>query len=168
MDPPWQLASSNPTRGVRAWEISLSTAAWSHSVVGTMLQVAIGYQQLGDNLIQDIPIAEVQDSGLMFMWVINAKYRFAINMLEKWGYKYDGLFAMCCVCTSLLCPISALGPVLGGDRLIDELAWVKQTVNRRLAKSHGYYLQHAKETCLIALKVHYQCLCWPVARVPCC
>lgn len=23
------------------------------------------------------------------------------------------------------------------------------TVNRRLAKSHGYYLQHAKEVCLV-------------------
>lgn len=52
-------------------------------------------------------------------------------------------------------------------RLIDELAWVKQTVNRRLAKSHGYYLQHAKETCLVAVKVCgasqccscYACLC---------
>ena len=34
--------------------------------------------------------------------------------------------------------------------LIDEVVWVKQTVNRRLGKSHGYYLQHAKETCLVA------------------
>ena len=39
------------------------------------------------------------------------------------------------------------------SRLVDEVAWVKQTVNRRLAKSHGYYLQHAKETCLVGLKV---------------
>ena len=30
--------------------------------------------------------------------------------------------------------------------------WVKMTVNRRLAKSHGYYLQHAKEVCLVARK----------------
>ncbi len=30
--------------------------------------------------------------------------------------------------------------------------WVKTTVNRRLAKSHGYYLQHAKETCLVGRK----------------
>lgn len=26
------------------------------------------------------------------------------------------------------------------------------TVNRRLAKGHGYYLQHAKETCLVGKK----------------
>lgn len=34
-------------------------------------------------------------------------------------------------------------------RLVDEIVWVKVTVNRRLAKSHGYYLQHAKEVCLV-------------------
>lgn len=32
---------------------------------------------------------------------------------------------------------------------MDEIVWVKMTVNRRLAKSHGYYLQHAKEVCLV-------------------
>jgi len=26
---------------------------------------------------------------------------------------------------------------------------VKMTVNKRMAKSHGYYLQHAKEVCLV-------------------
>ena len=30
--------------------------------------------------------------------------------------------------------------------------WVKQTVNGKIAKGHGYYLQHAKETCLIGYK----------------
>ncbi len=37
-------------------------------------------------------------------------------------------------------------------RMVDEIVWVKMTVNRRLAKSHGYYLQHAKEVCLVAKK----------------
>lgn len=35
--------------------------------------------------------------------------------------------------------------MLGPFRVVDEIVWVKMTVNRRLAKSHGYYLQHAKE-----------------------
>lgn len=34
-----------------------------------------------------------------------------------------------------------------------DIAWVKRTVNRKLAKCHGYYLQHAKETCLVGIKV---------------
>ena len=37
-------------------------------------------------------------------------------------------------------------------RLVDEIVWVKMTVNKRLAKSHGYYLQHAKEVCLVGRK----------------
>lgn len=39
-----------------------------------------------------------------------------------------------------------------GYKLVDEIAWVKQTVNGKIAKGHGYYLQHAKETCLIGAK----------------
>ena len=57
------------------------------------------------------------------IWVINAKYRFAIDIFDKHGYK-----------------------------LVDEVTWIKQTVNGKIAKSHGYYLQHSKETCLIGLK----------------
>lgn len=38
-------------------------------------------------------------------------------------------------------------------RYVDDITWVKQTVNRRMAKGHGYYLQHAKETCLVGKKV---------------
>ena len=38
---------------------------------------------------------------------------------------------------------------IAAQRLVDEVVWVKTTVNRRLFKSHGYYLQHAKEPCLV-------------------
>ena len=38
------------------------------------------------------------------------------------------------------------------NRLIDELTWVKETVNGKIAKGHGYYLQHTKENCLIGVK----------------
>lgn len=37
-------------------------------------------------------------------------------------------------------------------RFVDDVTWVKKTVNRRMAKGHGYYLQHAKETCLVGRK----------------
>ncbi|CAG8819329.1 12362_t:CDS:2, partial [Racocetra persica] len=37
-------------------------------------------------------------------------------------------------------------------RYCDDITWVKQTVNRRMAKGHGFYLQHAKETCLVGRK----------------
>lgn len=44
-------------------------------------------------------------------------------MMEKWGYK-----------------------------LVDEICWVKKTVNGKIAKGHGFYLQHAKESCLVGVK----------------
>ncbi|ORZ06213.1 MT-A70-domain-containing protein [Absidia repens] len=99
-DPPWQLATHAPTRGV-----------------------AISYQQLPDVCIEDLPLEKLQTNGFLFIWVINNKYAKAFEMMEKWGYKY-----------------------------VDDITWVKQTVNRRMAKGHGYYLQHAKETCLVGVK----------------
>ena len=57
------------------------------------------------------------------MWVINAKYQWTLNQFKAWGYTF-----------------------------VDEIVWVKVTNSRRLAKSHGFYLQHAKEVCLVAKK----------------
>ena len=100
MDPPWQLSSSQPSRGV-----------------------AIGYSSLSDDMISRIPIRTLQKEGFLFIWVINAKYGLALQLFEKWGYK-----------------------------LIDEIAWVKRTVTGKIAKGHGFYLQHSKETCLVGFK----------------
>ena len=65
MDPPWQLASANPTRGV-----------------------ALGYKQLPNKDIIEMPIPKLQKNGFLFIWVINARYAFALEMFEKWGYEY--------------------------------------------------------------------------------
>jgi len=101
MDPPWQLASSNPTRGV-----------------------AIGYSQLSDVDIEGMDIPQIQkENGLIFIWVINAKYKSTLDLMKKWGYS-----------------------------MVDTIDWVKITVNRRLAKGHGFYLQHAKESCVVGKK----------------
>nr|KAJ3423193.1 hypothetical protein HK105_000690 [Polyrhizophydium stewartii] len=85
--------------------------------------VAIAYQQLPDLLIESLPIEKLQTNGFIFIWVINNKYAKAFDLMAKWGYEY-----------------------------VDDITWVKQTVNRRMAKGHGYYLQHAKETCLVGRK----------------
>lgn len=39
-----------------------------------------------------------------------------------------------------------------GYTLVDEITWVKKTVNGKVAPGHGFYLQHAKESCLIGVK----------------
>ena len=100
MDPPWRLATAQPSRGV-----------------------AIGYSSLNDDCIQNLPVATMQDSGFLLIWVINAKYALACEMFDRWGYG-----------------------------LVDEIVWVKKTVTGKIAKGHGFYLQHAKETCLVGFK----------------
>lgn len=87
--------------------------------------VAIAYDQLSDGQIEELPIAKLQKDGLLFIWVINSKYSVALHLMKTWGYTF-----------------------------VDDLSWVKQTVNRRMAKGHGYYLQHAKESCLVGRKGH--------------
>eukprot|EP01137_Pigoraptor_chileana_P009591 Opistho-2@58097 len=100
MDPPWQLAGHAPTRGV-----------------------ALGYNQLPDSAIEDLPVPLLQTNGFIFIWVINNRFSKALELMDKWGYTF-----------------------------VDSVDWIKQTVNRRMAKSHGFYLQHAKETCFIGKK----------------
>jgi len=64
IDPPWQLSSANPTRGV-----------------------AIAYDTLNDKEIMNLPFDLIQEDGFLFIWVINAKYRFALDFFEKFNYK---------------------------------------------------------------------------------
>lgn len=45
MDPPWKLSTSQPSRGV-----------------------AIQYDSLGDDCIEQIPVNRLQDSGFIFVW----------------------------------------------------------------------------------------------------
>lgn len=92
MDPPWHLSSANPTRGV-----------------------AIAYEQLGDHLIQSIPLNKIQRDGYLFLWVINAKYRVALEMLDNWGYT---LVRWICLM----------------HRFVDEIAWVKCNKSRRMGR----------------------------------
>jgi mRNA (2'-O-methyladenosine-N6-)-methyltransferase len=64
MDPPWQLATANPTRGV-----------------------ALGYSQLADHDIRQLPVPKLQlAGGFLFVWVINSKYKFTLDLFEEWGY----------------------------------------------------------------------------------
>jgi mRNA (2'-O-methyladenosine-N6-)-methyltransferase len=64
MDPPWQLSSSQPTRGV-----------------------AIAYDTLSDSIITDIPIEELQTDGFIFIWTINAKFKVTLDLIKGWGYR---------------------------------------------------------------------------------
>jgi len=40
---------------------------------------------LSDQFITDLPIPRLQTDGLLFMWVINAKYRLGLELIKTWG-----------------------------------------------------------------------------------
>ena len=48
--------------------------------------VALGYSQLTDRDIEDLPVPQLQRDGFLFVWVINAKYKFTLDLFERWGY----------------------------------------------------------------------------------
>ena len=49
--------------------------------------VALGYSQLTDTDIVNLPIGRLQTNGFLFVWVINAKYKFTLDLFDKWGYE---------------------------------------------------------------------------------
>jgi N6-adenosine-specific RNA methylase IME4 len=50
--------------------------------------VALGYKQLHNKDIEKIPIPLLQTNGFLFIWVINARYAYALDLMEKWGYRF--------------------------------------------------------------------------------
>jgi len=34
-----------------------------------------------------LPLEKLQTDGFLFIWVINCKYRFTLELFEKFGYK---------------------------------------------------------------------------------
>lgn len=49
--------------------------------------VALGYSQLSDNDILSLPLDKLQKNGFLFIWVINAKYAFTLELFDHWGYE---------------------------------------------------------------------------------
>ena len=105
------------------FDVVVMDPPWKLAGAAPTRGVALGYAQLQDDAIASIPIPKIQKNGFLFIWVINSRYSLALKLFEKWGYE-----------------------------MVDDISWVKATINRRLAKGHGFYLQHAKETCLVGKK----------------
>jgi len=107
----------------RKFDIIMMDPAWKLTTSNPTRGVCISYACLTDNELLHLPIPELQTDGFLLIWVINSKFTLALEMFDKWGYK-----------------------------VVDSIDWAKMTVNRRLASGHGYYLQHAFETCLMGCK----------------
>jgi len=107
----------------RKFDIIMMDPPWKFASANPTRGVCISYTCLSDQELADMPIPELQTDGFLFMWVINSKFVLALEMFAKWGYD-----------------------------VVDSVDWLKMTVNMRIASGHGYYLQHAFETCIIGLK----------------
>jgi mRNA (2'-O-methyladenosine-N6-)-methyltransferase len=85
--------------------------------------VELAYELLEVDVIAAMPVNLLQVSGFLFMWVLASTLFDATAMLEKWGYE-----------------------------VVNHVNWVKTSKRGIYAPSNGCYLQHCKETCLVAMK----------------
>lgn len=96
---------------------------WLIAQAGITRGVAINYDQLSTDIIGQIPLQKIQKNGYIFVWVIASQLENGIQLLQNWGYEF-----------------------------LTYLNWVKISKYGRYMPSHGYYLQHNKETVLIGHK----------------
>lgn len=85
--------------------------------------VELGYEQMKVEDIVLMDIPKIQKDGFLFMWVVSSTFQAGAAMLEIWGYK-----------------------------IVSQINWVKTSRRGIYHPSNGYYLQHGKETCLVAKK----------------
>eukprot|EP00878_Enallax_costatus_P024456 GHUV01026097.1.p1 GENE.GHUV01026097.1~~GHUV01026097.1.p1 ORF type:complete len:534 (+),score=88.75 GHUV01026097.1:238-1839(+) len=85
------------------------------------------YGTMSDEEMLNMPIADLQDDGVIFMWVVTRALELGREALAKWGY-----------------------------RRVDELIWVKTNSLQRLitpvSGRTGHFLNHSKEHCLVGYK----------------
>lgn len=151
MDPPWQLTTAQPSRGVALQYAQLPISAIAalgrdiaplQQEVPTLSRSSSPLLSFHVTLFLSSPFLSPQ-GGLLAIWVINAHYSAALEMLAHWGYTLLDDIAWLKVI--FLSPSSFL--------LSSSLPLRQVTRHGRLAKGHGFYLQHAKETVLLACKV---------------
>jgi N6-adenosine-specific RNA methylase IME4 len=105
------------------FDVILMDPPWMIQSANPTRDVELNYELLPEDEIARIPMELVQRDGFMFMWVIVLMLWGGLKMLEKWGY-----------------------------RVFSTVNWIKVTRKGIYAPSNGGYLQHAKETCLVAVK----------------
>lgn len=105
------------------FDVILMDPPWQLSVANATRGVCLNYEQMDQIQIAKMPIQEIQDNGYVFMWVIACQLANGMQMLREWGYTF-----------------------------VTYLNWVKTSKYGRYMPSHGYYMQHNKETILIGRK----------------
>jgi N6-adenosine-specific RNA methylase IME4 len=108
---------------VQKFDVIVMDPPWQIAVATMTRGVTISYDQLDAGTIAKMPLGEIQTDGYLFMWVIASQFMNGILMMEKWGYHIETY-----------------------------MNWVKVSKYGKYMPSHGYYMQHNKETLLVGLK----------------
>jgi len=89
------------------------------------IHMDLPYALLSDQKLLNMPIGNIQDNGVCFLWVTGRAMELGRECLSAWGYE-----------------------------LVDELVWVKTNQLQRLVRTGrtGHWLNHCKEHCLIGVK----------------
>ena len=93
------------------------------AISGESRGVELSYKTLTDADISRLPIRHLQTDGMLFLWTVNSRMPSAIRMMKEWGYDF-----------------------------VTFVDWIKTHRSGKLAAGNGYYLQHAKEACLVGVK----------------
>jgi mRNA (2'-O-methyladenosine-N6-)-methyltransferase len=89
------------------------------------IHMDLPYGTLSDEEMRGLKIRELQDEGVIFLWVTGRATELARECLEHWGYERK-----------------------------EELVWIKTNQLQRLIRTGrtGHWLNHSKEHCLIGYK----------------
>uniref|UniRef100_U9UE94 mRNA m(6)A methyltransferase n=1 Tax=Rhizophagus irregularis (strain DAOM 181602 / DAOM 197198 / MUCL 43194) TaxID=747089 RepID=U9UE94_RHIID len=97
------------------------------------IHMTLPYGTMTDDEMKAMAIADLQDDGLIFLWVTGRAMELGRECLSIWGY----------------------------DRA-DELVWIKTNQLQRLIRTGrtGHWLNHSKEHCLVGIKGNPEGLNW--------
>jgi len=80
------------------------------------------YDTMSNQEIMNLRIDKLSRKGFLFLWILSNQINTAYEMMNKWGYE-----------------------------VVDQIIWVKLK-NNNVYLSHGYYLMHSFEMCLVGYK----------------
>eukprot|EP01062_Namystynia_karyoxenos_P022477 TRINITY_DN1863_c0_g2_i1.p1 TRINITY_DN1863_c0_g2~~TRINITY_DN1863_c0_g2_i1.p1 ORF type:complete len:731 (+),score=273.52 TRINITY_DN1863_c0_g2_i1:70-2193(+) len=91
------------------------------------INMALPYGIIKDDEMRRLDISSLSDDGVLFLWVTARAMELGRELIKLWGYE-----------------------------LKQELVWVKVDQTERVLRQGrtGHWLNHSKETCLIAVKGH--------------
>lgn len=82
----------------------------------------LDYETMSNQEIMNLRIEKLSKKGFCFLWILSNQINTAYEMMAKWGYE-----------------------------VVDQIIWVKLK-NSNISLTHGYYLMHSFEMCLVGYK----------------